>query len=91
MTEVDPLDAVRWPLHAERLLLRRALPDDVDGRVIGDLMLPVEDAWAQDGVIERARGTQAELGWALDPAYGGQGYATEAGVSGDGPRASPVE
>ncbi|MDR6867893.1 RimJ/RimL family protein N-acetyltransferase [Microbacterium resistens] len=46
--------------------------------VIGDVMLRVEDGWAQTEVIEGARGSQAELGWALDPAYGGRGYATEA-------------
>lgn len=46
--------------------------------VIGDIMLRVEDAWAQTEVQEAARATQAELGWSLDPAYGGHGYATEA-------------
>ena len=46
--------------------------------VIGDLMLRVEDAWAQAEVAEQARATQAELGWALDPAYAGRGLATEA-------------
>ena len=47
-------------------------------RVIGDLMIHVEDGWAQAEVLEAARGVQAELGWALDPAYSGQGYASEA-------------
>jgi RimJ/RimL family protein N-acetyltransferase len=46
--------------------------------VIGDLMLRREDAWAQLEVADRARGTQVELGWALDPAHTGHGYATEA-------------
>jgi RimJ/RimL family protein N-acetyltransferase len=46
--------------------------------VIGDLMLRREDAWAQREVADQARGTQAELGWVLDPAYTGHGYATEA-------------
>ena len=49
-----------------------------DGTVIGDLMLRVENAWAQLEVREQAVGTQAEIGYTLDPAYGGQGYATEA-------------
>jgi RimJ/RimL family protein N-acetyltransferase len=48
------------------------------GVVIGDFMLRREDAWAQLEVAEAARDRQAELGWVLDPAYGGQGYATEA-------------
>lgn len=49
-----------------------------DGRLVGDLMLRVEDAWAQAEVAGDARGTQAELGWVLDPAYTGHGFATEA-------------
>ena len=49
-----------------------------DGEVIGDFMLRVEDAWAQTEVADLARGVQAELGWVLDPAHTGHGYATEA-------------
>lgn len=49
-----------------------------DGVVIGDLMLRVEDPWSQAEVREQAAGTQAEIGYVLDPAYAGQGYATEA-------------
>jgi RimJ/RimL family protein N-acetyltransferase len=48
------------------------------GPIIGDFMLRREDAWAQREVADRARDTQAELGWVLDPAYTGHGYATEA-------------
>jgi len=48
------------------------------GPVIGDLMLRREDAWAQQEVADQGRGAQAELGWALDPAHTGRGYATEA-------------
>ncbi|MDX6301599.1 MAG: hypothetical protein QOF53_2813, partial [Nocardioidaceae bacterium] len=48
------------------------------GHVVGDLMIRVEDAWAQAEVTADAKGAQAELGWALDPARSGQGYATEA-------------
>ena len=49
-----------------------------DGEVIGDLMLRIEDPWAQTEVAEQARGVQAEIGYCLDPAHTGQGYATEA-------------
>ena len=49
-----------------------------DGAVVGDLMIRVEDSWAQAEVREAARGVQAELGWTLDPAHGGHGLATEA-------------
>ena len=46
--------------------------------IIGDLMLRREDAWAQLDVADQARNMQAELGWVLDPAHTGHGYATEA-------------
>ena len=58
--------------------LAKTLVVELDGEVIGDLMLAIEDAWAQAEVADRARGVQAELGWCIDPAYGGRGYATEA-------------
>lgn len=57
---------------AKTLVLERA------GEVVGDLMVSVEDAWAQAEVAEQAKGVQAELGWCLDPAHGGRGYAREA-------------
>ena len=41
-------------------------------------MLRVEDAWSQKEVVDQARGRHAELGWVLDPAFVGHGYATEA-------------
>lgn len=49
-----------------------------DGVLIGDLMLRIEDGWAQVEVAEAVRGVQAKLGWCLDPAYASHGYATEA-------------
>jgi len=49
-----------------------------EGAVVGDLMLRVEDAWAQAEVAEQARRVQAELGWTIDPAHGRRGLATEA-------------
>jgi RimJ/RimL family protein N-acetyltransferase len=55
-----------------------ALGPDPAAPIIGDLMLRRGDAWAQRDVADRARGTQAELGWVLDPAHTGHGYATEA-------------
>jgi RimJ/RimL family protein N-acetyltransferase len=50
----------------------------LDDELIGHLYLHVEDAWAQAEVREQARGAQAEVGWAFDPARQGHGYATEA-------------
>ena len=58
--------------------LDKALVVEMDGDVIGDLMLDVQDAWAQAEVVDQARGVQAELGWAFHPDHGGRGYATEA-------------
>lgn len=58
--------------------LAKTLVIERDGEVIGDLMLQIEDAWAQAEVEDRARGVQAELGWVLHPDHAGHGYATEA-------------
>jgi RimJ/RimL family protein N-acetyltransferase len=58
--------------------LPKTLVLELDGEVIGDLMVAIEDAWAQSEVATQAQGVQAELGWCLDPAYQGRGYATEA-------------
>jgi len=49
-----------------------------DGVVVGDVFLRVVDAWGQREVIDDARGTQAEIGWLIDPTYAGEGLATEA-------------
>lgn len=72
-----PTDAAAWEAGfgdrlAETLVVER------DGEVVGDLMLRVEDPWSQLEVRAEAAGTQAELGWVLDPAHAGRGYATEA-------------
>ncbi|MGH3353400.1 MAG: GNAT family N-acetyltransferase [Nocardioides sp.] len=121
-TRPDPLEKAEWPLHTERLVIRRfepvhveptwafrslpevtewvttefpdidayrrvfELPDvaesglviERDGTVVGDLMLRVTDPWSQTEVRDQAIGTQAELGWTIDPVHQGKGYATEA-------------
>lgn len=56
----------------------RTLVIEHEGRIIGDLMLAPEDPWAQVEVADRAVGVQAEIGWCLDPAAEGNGFATEA-------------
>jgi RimJ/RimL family protein N-acetyltransferase len=80
----------RWLTRAPRTLddyrtqfedpdrLSKTLVIERDGEVIGDLMLAVEDGWAQVEVAEQARGVQAELGWVLHPDHAGRGYASEA-------------
>ncbi len=75
-----------WPQGLEDF--RRRLVDEswldpmlaveVDGEFVGDLMIRVEDGWAQREVEDRAANTQAELGYTFDPAHQGRGYATEA-------------
>ncbi|MBF4561221.1 GNAT family N-acetyltransferase [Agreia pratensis] len=70
-------DQADWrSLLKERL--RDALVIELNGHVIGDLMVQVSDAWGQREVAAAARNMQAELGWSLNPEYGGQGFATEA-------------
>ena len=58
--------------------LAKTLVIELDGVVIGDLMLRVEDAWAQAEVVDEAKQVQADLGWCLHPDHTGNGYATEA-------------
>lgn len=61
--------------------LARTMVVEHDGTLIGDLMLTIDDAWAQTEVAERAKGVQAELGWVIDPAHAGRGFATEAAAA----------
>ena len=58
--------------------LAKTVVVELEGMVIGDLMLQVDDAWGQAEVADQAKGVQAELGWVLDPSHAGRGYATEA-------------
>jgi len=46
--------------------------------IIGDLFLSLATPYSQVEVRDRAMDTEAVLGWLLDPAYAGRGYATEA-------------
>lgn len=46
--------------------------------IIGDLMIKIEDGWAQAEVADQAEGVEAELGWVLAPSYTGRGFASEA-------------
>jgi RimJ/RimL family protein N-acetyltransferase len=58
--------------------LAKTLILELGGEVVGDLMVAVEDGWAQSEVRDQARGVQAELGWCLAPAHQGRGLAGEA-------------
>ena len=80
----------RWLIRAPRTVddfrahfetqesLAKTLVMELDGRIIGDLMIAVENGWAQAEVVEQGRNVQAELGWVLDPDHTGHGYASEA-------------
>jgi RimJ/RimL family protein N-acetyltransferase len=72
-----PLDAYREQFLTQARF-EATVVVEADGHVIGDVMLEVQDAWGQTEVAPRAKGTQGELGWVLDPQHTGRGYATEA-------------
>ena len=79
----DTIEAFRERyLDPERLAamhILELLPDDGTAPVpIGDIMIKLGDAWAQLEVADAAKDVEAELGWVLDPAHTGRGYATEA-------------
>jgi RimJ/RimL family protein N-acetyltransferase len=58
--------------------LAKSLVIELDGQVIGDLMVSIDDAWAQAEIADQATGVQADLGWVLHPDFTGVGYGTEA-------------
>ncbi len=72
-----PQDLSAWESGFEERA-DRTLVVEKDGVVIGDLYLHVHDPWSQAEVREQAAGTVVEIGYVFDPAYAGQGYATEA-------------
>lgn len=47
-------------------------------RLIGTVMVKVQDGWGQSEIAATARGVEAEIGWSFNPVDGGQGYASEA-------------
>ena len=48
-----------------------------DGVVIGDLYVDVDSPWSQLEVTAEAADSLGNVGWCVDPAYGGHGFATE--------------
>jgi RimJ/RimL family protein N-acetyltransferase len=68
-----------WLLRLGRTgAVDRMLVMELDGGVIGDLYLHVQDGWAQAEVTDEAKQSQAEIGWCLSPDHQGKGYVTEA-------------
>jgi RimJ/RimL family protein N-acetyltransferase len=60
---------------------RHTLAVEHDGRLIGDVMVRIEDGWAQVEVAAGAKEAQAEIGYSFHPDAGGTGLATEAVLS----------
>jgi RimJ/RimL family protein N-acetyltransferase len=74
----QPEEFAAWLLQLDgTAMLERTLVMEADGEVVGDLYLHIEDAWAQREVQDRAKQSQAEIGWALSPEHQGHGYAAE--------------
>ena len=83
----------RWltgqPATLEEYVERYGTPDrlastlvaETSDAVVGDLFVSVETPYAQIEVRAEATGTMAVVGWLVDPAYAGQGLATEAAAA----------
>ena len=63
-------------LIPERIQTRLVV--ELEGRVMGDVMVQPVDAWTQREVSALGKNLEAELGWAFDPHFSGHGLATEA-------------
>lgn len=48
-----------------------------EGRIVASGKVERQNAWSQADMKDQAAGTQAEVGWVLDPAVHGQGLGTE--------------
>jgi RimJ/RimL family protein N-acetyltransferase len=60
------------------LRLDRTLVLELNGEVVGDMGLGIQDAWAQREVAAEAIAAEGVIGYSLHPAVGGRGLATEA-------------
>lgn len=72
-----PVDHADWVnTYPEKYL--DYLVVELEGSIVGDIMLSTGDGWGQREVRDRATGVNAELGWTFHPEVGGRGLATEA-------------
>ncbi|WP_151082101.1 GNAT family N-acetyltransferase [Nocardioides cynanchi] len=69
----DYVERYGTPERLESTLVVQAGPT-----IVGDLFLALATPYAQVEVRDRAEHSEATIGWLLDPAYTGRGYATEA-------------
>jgi len=73
-----PTSYDEWLLLMDTEAMGRTMVLELDGAVIGDLYLHVENGWAQYEVRDGGVNTQGEIGWCLSPDHQGRGYVTEA-------------
>lgn len=72
-----PVDHADWmATYPDKYL--DTLVVELDGHIVGDIMLSTGDGWGQREVRDQATGVQAELGWTFSPEVAGRGLATEA-------------
>lgn len=79
-TRVDPADLVADLEKSVTDPRDHSAVVELDGVVVGQCHLEVQDGMVQDGAPQ-ASGTEALLGYTIDPAYAGRGIAREAAAS----------
>lgn len=57
--------------------LQQTLVASHGDQIVASAKLALQNCWAQDEIAEQAANTEAEIGWALDPQFQGQGLGTE--------------
>lgn len=79
-THSVPTDLAGWrERFRDPLIAPHVLTVELDGQVVGELMVHLRDGDAQKEVRDAAAATEAELGWLISPEHQGQGFGTEAG------------
>ena len=64
-----------WPV--DRSAFHPSIENELEGVVIGNVLVRIEEPWSQVEARAEAAGTQAEIGWVLHPDHVGRGYGTE--------------
>lgn len=79
-THSVPSDLDAWrERYRDPSIAPHLLAVELDGQVVGELMVHVRDGEAQKEVRDAASATEAELGWLIAPEHQGNGLGTEAG------------
>ncbi len=75
-----PTDLASWrERFRDPAIAPHILTVELDGRVVGELMVHRRDGSAQKEARDAAAGTEAELGWLISPEHQRRGLGTEAG------------